>query len=374
MTLCRVCVCPDYRAANPYQRLLYHGLHPRNLVRFAPWQEALAASARPPQELAICHLHWEDAIYRLEPSPEAARAEAQRFLDALDGFRDRGGAFFWTVHNQEPHDGSYLEVHQALGRALAAAADRILVHHPTALAIARERLGAPLDKLVIAPHGNFLDVHSPLGPGRAERRAAAGFAATDLVLLLFGRLGAYKGGAELVRAFGRVDERHLRLVLAGKQVDPLGAELDELAPAVRARIRVEDRFFDEAEIAPLFDLADIVTLPYRAILTSGTAMLAFSLGRPVLAPSLPALEEWVRDGKNGILYAADEPTALEAALRRLVELGPAGLERLQAPAAATAARHEWAPARAILNALYAEALLASRPPRLVDGLGWFALD
>ena len=56
--------------------------------------------------------------------------------------------------------------------------------------------------------------------------------------------------------------------------------------------------------------ADAVVLPYRDVLTSGSAILAMTFGQPVIAPAIGCLPESL--GSEGtILYDADAPDGLE---------------------------------------------------------------
>lgn len=366
-----VLVFPDYRVANPYQTLLYANVDSGfNVQITADWQAALAQAADP----IIFHLHWEDAIYRMAPDIDAAHARAVAFVEAIDALKRRGGQFLWTIHNVRPHDGRYLAVHDALREALLPLADLILVHHPEALRIMREELDLPPAGCTVLPHGNYCAVYPRLGPGRKERRAAAGFEADARVLLLFGRLDSYKGARNLLEAMARIDDPRLRLLIAGKAVDDPAALLDALPAAVRGRIDYRPGFVEPKEVAPLFDLADMVAAPYSAILTSGTAMLALSLGRPVLAPSLPGLREWLEDGANALLYAQSEPDGLEQAIERMLALSTPDLEQLGARALETAHRHPWEPVHHLLNGLYARCVLNRHIPRLVGSQGWYRLD
>ena len=63
--------------------------------------------------------------------------------------------------------------------------------------------------------------------------------------------------------------------------------------------------------------ADVVVLPYRRITTSGAAMLAWSFGKPVIAPALPAFVESMDNAPFlGILYDPTDPAALRNALQQ----------------------------------------------------------
>src|SRR5205823_4454689 len=143
---------------------------------------------------------------------------------------------------------------------------------------------------------------------------------------------------DALAAQGRPD---LWLLAAGKQVEPLEPLLDTLPQAVRQRVRVRDGFVPEEEIEALFAAADAVVLPYRRILTSGAALLALSLRRPVVAPGFASLREVLEDGRDALLYDPADPSGLGEALRRFADLDDTSLERLQAGALATARRYDW---------------------------------
>ena len=371
---------PDYRHANPYQQLLYRGLSNRYTIHYIDWRGALAA-AQAAAEPSIFHLHWEDAIYRMQPDEAAATAEAQAFLVALETAKAAGMPFLWTVHNEQPHDGRYAALHGQLADALSVLADWVIVHHPSAAEAVAKRYNLPAERLAIVPHGHYRDIHSPLAGDRDARRQAAGYGSDDTVLLLFGRLDAYKGGAELLAAFAALDAPNLHLVIAGKQVVPIAPILDGLPPTTRARITVHEGFVADAEIPALFERADFVVAPYREISTSGTVMLALSLGRPVIVPALPGILEWVRGGENGLVFAAppdaDEKArvaALQVTLREALDLPAAARAAMAARATATALRHDWQHSSNLLAGLYAETLLARGAPRVGLGDAWFSLD
>jgi glycosyltransferase involved in cell wall biosynthesis len=324
---------PDYAHANPYQSLLYSRIDDLFRAQSGSIEDARLRLGRQARDgRVIFHLHWEDAVYRHLPSEDEALSECQRFLDQLELFLDEGGLFLWTVHNRAPHDGRYLEVHRELCAKLALLADQIHLHSYAALEeIERER---PLDraKVTVIPHGNYRPLYP--NPGPVDR----GGVEDERHFLLFGRLGRYKGGQELVQSFARLDGAS-RLAIAGKLVDPI--DLSGLPAAVRDRIAIHDRYLSDAELLELLGAADFVVAPYRASLTSGTVLLAMSLARPVIAPRLPTVAELVVDGDNGLLFAPDDPAALAAALERARRLSPQAWRRMANRAFVTANRYDW---------------------------------
>jgi len=91
------------------------------------------------------------------------------------------------------------------------------------------------------------------------------------------------------------------------------------------------RRIDDDELIRLLELSDLVVLPYREIMNSGSAMLALSAARPLLGPnmgSLPELQQlvgadWVRlyDGRLSSSHLA-EALAWAAAPRRQLSMEP----------------------------------------------------
>jgi glycosyltransferase involved in cell wall biosynthesis len=355
---------PDYRAANPYQTLLYdhagRDLHPRHgtITDAADLQRHRGVGSR-----VIFHLHWEDAVYRNEASEPAAWQAAQRFLHELEAFLDAGGQLAWTLHNEAPHDGRYLAVHTQLCAKLAVLADVVHVHSLAAAGFARRRLGIEPARLALVPHGSYLSLYPSLGQPIAASRTALGMGDARRVLLLFGRLGRYKGGAELLGAFARIPDPGLWLVVAGKQIDPLAGLLAELPAEARSRVVVLDRFVSDAELPQLFHASDMVALPYTASLTSGSAILALSQTRPVLAPALPGLAELLADGVEALLYRPETADGLRAALLRFLALDPMQLSAMQQAARAKAELLDWRSSGLLLDGVYARLLATLRPQR-----------
>jgi hypothetical protein len=80
----------------------------------------------------------------------------------------------------------------------------------------------------------------------------------------------------------------------------------------------------DEDICSLFDAADVVVLPYEDVLNSGSAILALSLDKPVIAPlvgSFPDLQsmvgnDWVHLYQTPIDRPKLEATILWLRLRR----------------------------------------------------------
>jgi beta-1,4-mannosyltransferase len=293
---------PDYRAANPVQSQLYDRL-PQMIQPRPGAAEAVDALQG---HATVFHLHWEDAVLR-EPG-----ATAERFLDRLHAFRGRGGRVIWTIHNLAAHDAA-LEAHlDDLRAGLFQLADVIHLHSLPAVAAARRRWDLPIHKVRVIAHPSY-DGHYPQAD-RTRARAALGLQDAGMVLLLPGRIAAYKQPHALITAFLAVAGPQDRMIVAG--------QLEQgLAPpsAVDPRIILRMDHADATAVAELHAAADLVVLPYQLSLTSGSALLAATLARGVLGPDCPGLRDAVEAGPGGTLYPEG---GLQAALATALAEGP----------------------------------------------------
>lgn len=299
-------VYPDYRASNPYQTLFYGALRDRVSVRYAPLPAALNFQAtQTASRPVLFHLHWEDAVYRHSNSEAEAMMAAERFVANLTAFRQRGGRVIWTVHNQTPHDDLYLETHRFLTTQLSKEADAIHVHSYLAAQHLVEERQIDRTRIIVTPHGNYLGHHSRWDGTQVEARQRLHLPEEGVIFLLFGRLGAYKGVEDALECFRRMDKAAgAVLLVAGKQIEPLAAR-----PASDMdNVVVRPGFIDDEDVALLFCASDFVFLPYRRTFTSGTAVLALSMGRPVIAPAAFHLREIIEHGRSGFLYDQSKPT------------------------------------------------------------------
>jgi hypothetical protein len=163
------------------------------------------------------------------------------------------------------------------------------------------------------------------------------------VLLLFGRLGAYKGGAELLDALVAAGPDGPHLLVAGKQVEPLGPRLDRLPTQCGGPDRGAGRLRARGEVETLFHARRRGRPPLHAILTSGAACWRLSARTAGDRPALPSLAELL-DGRARTALSLPIPATadgLAARLRRFACPRPGRLDEMQAAAPGTAAeRHD----------------------------------
>jgi glycosyltransferase involved in cell wall biosynthesis len=160
--------------------------------------------------------------------------------------------------------------------------------------------GVPASRIHVVPPGVDLDRFRP-----------GDEAGGDLVRILFvGGDFDRKGGPDLVAALHGLPDAELDVVT--------GSEVGPVPPDVRCRVHRGLRPGDP-ELLALYRRADVFALPSRGDCLPQVLAEAAACGLPLVAASVGAVPEVVRDGANGFLVPPGSPADLRLALRRLVE-------------------------------------------------------
>ncbi len=299
---------------NPYTARVYSAMD-GNVVNVTDWSVARAVLGR----WDIVHVHWPETVF--DHSLPEALLTTRALLRAVDHTRCRGARLVWTVHNLHAHGERHPRAEAAFWRAWISRLDGILALTGAGLDAAREAHPELADvPSAVVPHPHYRGVYRD-DTSRDAARVRLGLPATAPVIAFFGRVAAYKGIPELVESFRGLSDPHARLVIAGA---PLLAEDRRRMTSWSdgdARIRTVPSFIPPDEVQDYFRAANLVVLPFREILNSGSAILSLSFDRRVLAPARGAVVElaaqigarWVQT-YDGPLTTDVLSTALAAAM------------------------------------------------------------
>jgi len=328
MSRVAVAAFPSRVRGNPYCDLLYRGLRTAG-VEVAPDAElSLGWLVRNRSRVKVLHLHWPEFYYRGRGGAVTARS-VLAYVACLLGARALRYRLVWTVHNALPHERHPVD---RLLRWVLVHAARVVVHG----AAARAELPRAARGAEVIPHGHYIGVYpDTVEPEEARRRLRLPPDAP--VFLCFGQVRAYKGVVDLVRVFAALPDPALRLVVAGRPATEADGRAVAAAAGADPRIRADLRHVADEDVQLYFKAADWVVLPYRDVLTSGTAVLALSFGRPVIAPRRGCLAELAAH-RCGLAYSPDEPAALARALGEAIRTDT---RPLRARALETARALDW---------------------------------
>ncbi len=297
-------------AMNPYVHLLGAALEQAAPAIVCSYEQALnpALVARWRGKADVLHVHWAEVLYRSWSGPRSALRLAA-MVAALIQARRAGMAIVYTAHNVQQHDSSASRLDALANEAMYRLADVVHVHDEEAR---REVMKHHRPRrIAVIPHGNYIGAY-PDTCTRAEARQRLRIDDGEFVFLTLGQVRPYKGLDDLISAFRQLPGGSLRLLIAGNPHNPAyGNALARLA-AADTRIRLDLTFVADTDIQYYMRAADICVLPYRSGTTSGAAILAFSFGRPLIAPDVFPFRP-LMEGGSGILYSA-QPDGLRQAL------------------------------------------------------------
>jgi beta-1,4-mannosyltransferase len=351
----RAILLPSYKW-NPYQRLLAEALAEAGVEatavhewpKRAPLLGAWLRQGRPD----VVHVHWIHEF--LGGSKGTPSARTVRWFDwQLRALNSAGVRIVWTVHNLRGHESDGDDPNDsAAHRAIIERADAIILHCD----YAREALiemhrpsAAAQERMHVLSHGSYVRQYD-VDLDQAAARRALGLTDAGTVFAFVGSIRGYKNVGELLDAFMHVDELapEDRLLIAGKPLPrKFGRKLEKLALEDKRIVLELDRL-PEDELTRVLRAADAIVLPFRDILTSGSAILALSHGRPVIAPAMGCLPGTLPADAT-FLYDPDADGALAGAMRAAKS---ADLVAMGRRARAYADTVDWAPIAEQTAALY----------------------
>lgn len=263
----------------------------------------------------VIHVHWTSPIVQRGKDAHDAAQRRAVFEEAITQARARGTRVVWSIHNVVPHDADFLDEELALARFLSDVSTRIHILSSRTREIVADRY--PLDPaaLVRVPHSSYWGVYDQ-NVSREEARDHFGLSASDVVVGFLGQLRPYKGADTLIRAVELLQSTHpsVVLMLGGKtHPDDIGAFDRLVAPLTRV---IRSHSFVSDDELPLWMRAfDIMALPYRAVLNSGSIALAATYGVPVVTPAQAGFaadfsdQSWVTtydaDAESGVVALSD---------------------------------------------------------------------
>ena len=309
---------PDWSRGNPYQKLLRAGLENAGVkVSFCavpPGIFSLNKILNRNKNIDVFHVHWiNDFIEHLywNRNPLVVCAKLWLFWLDLILVRLRGKKLVWTVHNLISHESPSPEIELRARRIIARAANRVVFHSESARRRVEELYGMSLQSnSAIVEHGNFIGYYPNPDEESDALRMRLGILPQDICVLFFGGIRAYKGVEKLISCVRSITRQDLRLIIAGKPL-PESLKVDiENACHSDPRIHLELGHVPDKRVAELFCVADVVVLPFERTLTSGSVLLAMSMGKGLLLPEEARSLDVIDD--NGALFFANDRNLVDA--------------------------------------------------------------
>jgi glycosyltransferase involved in cell wall biosynthesis len=240
------------------------------------------------------------------------------FVYEVRGFQEAT----WTGNVQRSEKGEYYRRrHQQETRCMTRADRVITIAEAMAIEIAAR--GIPSEKLAVVP--NAIDVRR-FTPRAKRTDLIERYGLEDrFVIGYISNLGAREGIDQLIRAVGilRSEGEEIVCFIAGdgperQRLDRLVAELDLAGHVVLAGHVPNEQIEDHYALIDLFVVPRIDDRAARLV-TPLKPLEAMAMGLPVIASSLPALDELVAPGERGMSFPPSDPVALASVITTLAD-------------------------------------------------------
>lgn len=319
----KITFIPDYRKDNSYQTNLANSIsnidsslsNTDSSVYFSNGYFAIPKSIIRSGLPDILHLHWHHP-FLIADNKYLSIIKSVCFICQLLLLRLMGVKMVWTVHNITGHKRKSESIELFFSKYLAKICDRLIVHCSSAKQEVIGKYYTSESSIVVIQHGNYIGQYENTIK-RSDARNKLCIKDEDIVFLYFGQIRQYKGISELLNAFKMLDSDtidNIKLLIVGKSYDEKITEQILNSHNDNKKIIPIIQFVHDKDIQLYMNAADIIVLPYKDILTSGTTILAMSFGKPIIAPMTGCIID-ILDDKGGFLYSTNIESGLYEAMK-----------------------------------------------------------
>jgi len=215
-----------------------------------------------------------------------------------------------------------------LFRWLRRAAARVIAVSKQSAELLTSYYGLHPDKITIVHNGIDLPdfKESDIAQARAALRAELGLPKHAVVILTLARLAPNKGHRYLVEAMPQVLHMHpnIHFLFAGEhdQAEPVIAQINALGLGSHVHL-----LGFRSDTQQLLAASDFFALPSLAEGFSLALVEALAAGLPTVATNVGGASEVIQSGQGGILVPPADSAALAAALKHLLSLNEAEIQR-----------------------------------------------
>jgi glycosyltransferase involved in cell wall biosynthesis len=294
-------------------------LDPATLQRFRPYFEGCAAVhffvQQHPKTFSLAMLRdcrtLAAHLTALQPDVihfDTAKARALGLLPFLYG-RYRNKVCI-TIHDPTPHTGEFNWRNILVKKGFFPKATGFLFYSAFSEKIFQQVYPKYRHKTAVIGMHAYSFYRTYLNRGESERNR----------IVFFGRISPYKGVDIFLKAIPLVLEKfpQEKFILAGAK--SAGFQLDTAdIEACKGQVELQLEHIPNERLVNMVASAKMVICPYRDATQSGVLMTAFACHTGVIAAAVGAFPEFIREGENGRLCAAEDHVALAAAIIQTLE-------------------------------------------------------
>jgi Glycosyltransferase len=159
-----------------------------------------------------------------------------------------------------------------------------------------------ISKITVIPDGNYIDAYlNEVTKKEAREYLDLG---TEFVYLFFGQIRPYKGVNQLIDSFKQIQTGEEIVYIAG---NPSTSDIErdiQSSAGEDTQIRTDLKYIPDENIQYYMNAADVLVLPYKDILNSGSVYLGLSFGMPIIAPEIGCIPS-IMPQTTDLLYDLD---------------------------------------------------------------------
>jgi glycosyltransferase involved in cell wall biosynthesis len=278
----------------------------------------------------VLHFHWIHP-YLLRETVFASITRSVRFLVEIIFLKAAGTRIAWTIHNLSNHEGLHPKIEKFFSSIFIQLADTIFVHGQQAARLSSSHFRVNINRFHVISHPAYCGIY-PNDSSKMQARQKISphlLGEVGTAFLFLGRVNRYKGVFDLVYEFKSLPQ-NCKLIIAGEPSDSSTQAEMEAAIAADSRFVYFPQAIPESDLHFYFNAADIVVLPFRKILTSGSVLLAMSFGKPLVVPDFEVIRENVAE-EDVWWFSPGNADSLRSALNQAAqtwspEMGQANLQ------------------------------------------------
>lgn len=276
----RILHLPHYDR-NPYQELLLKEFKSVNgrLTKGYPLDIVINIIKFRPD---ILHFHWV-SDYIVHTNRGVMFIKAFSFIAFCSLLKLLGINIVWTAHNVRNHESINVQYEIFFKSLFCQCIDSVIVHCEAAKEPVNEKLEVSREDMVVIPHGNYSSYYCN-NLSKVSARNDIGINQDAIVFGFFGQIREYKRVPDLIESFAKLKSEQSILLVAGNPINQQMKEEIQTKASQVSGVETYLQFIPDSEVHKYFQASDYMVYPFTDVLTSGSAILAMSFAKPIIAP------------------------------------------------------------------------------------------
>lgn len=241
-----------------------------------------------------------------------------------------------TVHDILPFNEKFYD--KFYHEKLYSIADNIILQAPENIKRFKKLFPQSVFKVEMIPHGHMLDYVEIVDKDLA--RDKLNLPKDKIVFLFFGQIKKVKGVDILLKAVAKLKDKYTDFytVIAGSVWKADFTECNEIIKEnnLENYVKTDIRYIPDDEVKYYYSAADICVLPYTDVYQSGVIQLSYGYKKAVIATSLPAFTQFVKENETGFLAEPGDVDSLVSAMENAINnnlnlenIGCSGYEKVK---------------------------------------------